>query len=83
MSVDYTLDGISVTVSNNLPEGVYYQRVDIDRLRLWPVFPTCVGMVKHIIGVKNPFILTPWQLLKSIDYGKQSQKTKENKRRKG
>lgn len=75
VSVDYTLNGIIVDVSKSIPDGVYYQQVEVDNLRLLPVFPTCVGMVKHIIGVKNPFILTPWQLLKRVEHGKQGKKT--------
>lgn len=27
---------------------------------------TCVSSVKRIIGINNPFILTPWQLYKRI-----------------
>ena len=70
--IDYTLDGLMVDIVQALPKGVYYQEVSIDKLNLLPVFPTCVGMVKHILGIKNPFILTPWQLLKRIEHGRQS-----------
>lgn len=75
MSIDYTLDGLNVSVSNTIPKGVYYQHINIAKLSLMPVFPTCVGMVKHIAGIKNPFILTPWQLLRSIENGRQSKET--------
>lgn len=29
---------------------------------LWPAFATCVESVKRILGIRHPFIFTPWQL---------------------
>ena len=29
---------------------------------------TCVGHTKQILGINNPFILTPWQLLKRLKH---------------
>ena len=63
---DYTNSGIDVYTSSSLPEGVYYQRVKTAQSCL-PKFMTCVGFVKALIGIENPFILTPWQLLKYIE----------------
>ncbi len=33
---------------------------------LWPCFFTCVEAVKRTLGVRNPFILTPWQLYRFL-----------------
>lgn len=32
------------------------------RFPLWPAFATCVESVKRILGVRQAFIFTPWQL---------------------
>jgi len=32
------------------------------------MFNTCVSHTKQILGINNPFILTPWQLLKRLKH---------------
>ena len=68
--------GVELYVLDRLPDGVYYQEVTITK-PLPCLFPTCVGIVKSMTGVFNPFIITPFQLLKYMrtHHGKQTQKT--------
>ena len=64
--IDRTSDGLDVYVLDSLPEGVYCQEVIINNPTTFKCSPFCVGMVKCLIGVSNPLIITPWQLLKYL-----------------
>lgn len=83
--------GVDAYILDDLPKGVYYQRVKIDRFKIFNVakiglsFPTCVSLVKTILGISNPFIQTPWQLLKHLrkKYGQQTEKAKADSTREG
>lgn len=33
---------------------------------LWPAFSTCVESVKRILGIRQAFIFTPWQLYRHL-----------------
>lgn len=35
---------------------------------LWPSIFSCVESVKRIMGIRKPFIMTPWQLYKFINH---------------
>ena len=34
---------------------------------LWPAFASCVESVKRVLGLRKPFILTPWQLFNTLN----------------
>lgn len=74
--------GIEVFISDKLPKGVFYQKVYIDKLSLCNQ-ATCVGLVKCLVGMYNPFIFTPYQLYKYLgeNHGVQPKKTESNSTR--
>jgi len=80
---DLCRTGLKLYTVDSLPSGVYYQRVILKKKWVFPIFPTCVGLVKQAIGLKNPFILTPLQLLKEVENGRRRKKAEKNRRRKG
>ena len=47
---------IIVKIDNNYSCGLF-------------AFNTCVSLVKRYAGIRNPFILTPYKLLKRLDHG--------------
>lgn len=61
--VESTSLGIRLRIEESLPKGVYYHKIEVYTNSIGPGLFTCVGLAKHMAGVRNPFILTPWQLL--------------------
>ena len=78
---DYTSSGVSLYITNELPKGLYYQRIEVDSFSILPYVPTCVGHIKRAAGIYNPLILTPWQLLNYMRRkdGKVTKKRKEDR----
>lgn len=80
VSLDFTTEGLKIYRTENLPKGVFYQEAKSVKISAIPfMMPTCVGAVKKIIGIRNPFIITPWQLLRYIESKDYGQKPKEAK----
>lgn len=49
---------------------------------LLPNLGTCVSLTKHLLGIRKPWIITPWQLFKHLeaaDGSQQAQKAQENR----
>jgi hypothetical protein len=44
-------------------------RPDLPRRPLLPTPLTCVAVVKRIVGVRAPWVLTPWQLFRHLSRG--------------
>ncbi len=54
-------------VNINIYENPYViTNIKINR-KIFPIIPTCVGLTKAILGIKNPFILTPGQLYRHFN----------------
>ena len=51
---------------------------DLPRRALWPAALTCVGVVKRILGVRAPWVLTPWQLFRHLSRGPAAWRTAAN-----
>ena len=77
---DYTSRGLELFITKELPKGLYYQLIEIDSFSVVPFIPTCVGYLKRIAGIYNPFILTPWQLLNYMRRKDESRKQTKERR---
>jgi len=68
MNRSYT--GVEMYYLDELPKGVYYRKVTIDRVSLLPCMPTCVGLIKHMLGIYSPIVQTPHQLYMRLRHGR-------------
>ena len=61
-------DLFTVKDEKSIIEGIYTIKSYIPKQCKRPLFMlnTCVGHTKQILGINNPFILTPYQLLKHL-----------------
>ena len=57
----YTIDSHSDILSNS-----YVIKVEQDNPKGLLMLNTCVGQVKHQLGIRKPFIFTPYQLFKYL-----------------
>lgn len=69
IGIDNSIDDLSIFTIDN-PNDILNEslviRKDINQI-YWPMgFNTCVSLVKRVLGIRNPFIQTPYQLLKRI-----------------
>jgi hypothetical protein len=58
--------GVEVYLTPSVPEAVILPAPVKQVQPRWPLLPTCVGFVKHVVGINNPFIVTPNQLYKFL-----------------
>lgn len=70
----YTIDGYGDILANTIV--VKTERTQRERGLF--MLNTCVGSVKQYLGVRNPFIFTPYQLYKRLTNDKLTKKTKKN-----
>lgn len=56
----------TVTSSNDILSESYIIKVKQREMTSYVNFNTCVSFVKQIIGINNPFIVTPYQLFKRL-----------------
>lgn len=63
-------DVFVVDMAEGAPDG-RVQRVRAKRIRRDAMFPfglkTCVSVAKTMLGIRNPFIVTPWQLFRYVE----------------
>ena len=67
--VDQAINGTSIfttsDVSDIIEQSIVVKVKVKDKCALFS-FNTCVSSVKRLIGVNNPFVLTPYQLYKRV-----------------
>jgi len=60
----YTTDDVTEVIEN----GIIVKAVIRDARRWLFMLNTCVGYTKQVLGINNPFILTPYQLYRYLKH---------------
>ena len=60
----YTTDDVTELIEN----GIIVKAVIRDARRWLFMLNTCVGYTKQVLGINNPFILTPYQLYRYLKH---------------